>query len=95
MSRIVNDLRRLDQILGTQTTAVDACAAGHGFLGHNRGLVPVVKKPHLMASLIFSLVNREITVSRKCDGISDWRAMDGKRRVRASLHQKEKIVRQA
>ena len=43
MSRIVNDLRRLDQILGTQTTAVDACAAGHGFLGHNRGLVPVVK----------------------------------------------------
>ncbi|MBV8275777.1 MAG: hypothetical protein JO170_11045 [Verrucomicrobia bacterium] len=43
-----------------------------------------------MASRIFSLVNREIAVGRKCDGISDWRAMDGKRPVRASLHQKEK-----
>jgi len=31
MARIVNDLRRLDRILATQTTAVDACAAGHAF----------------------------------------------------------------
>ena len=39
MSRIVNHLRRLDQILRRrQTAAVDACAAGHAFLGHNRGL---------------------------------------------------------
>jgi hypothetical protein len=38
MSRIVNDLRRRGQILRRQTAAVDACAAGHAFLGHNRGL---------------------------------------------------------
>jgi hypothetical protein len=37
MSRIVNDLRRLDQILGRQTAAVDARAAGRAFLGHHRG----------------------------------------------------------
>jgi hypothetical protein len=41
--RIMNDFRRLDQILRGHAAAVDARAAGHAFLGHHRGFAKFLR----------------------------------------------------